>query len=117
MDETYKIWVAIIGLLLLGAIGYKLWEGFKRAVGTAVEEQFKSVSGAIEGITDKLRIIDKETCKNFLVRCIADIERGDSLSETEMQRFKEQYDHYREDLHQNTYLKDKVEKLKAEGKL
>lgn len=117
MAEDWRIATVILGLLLLGAIGYRLWEGFKKAVGSAVEEQFKGVSDAISGIQDKLRTIDKETCKNFLVRCIADIERGDSLSETEMQRFKEQYDHYREDLHQNTYIKDKVEKLKAEGKL
>ena len=117
MDETYKIWIAIISLLLLGAIGYKLWGGFKKAVKSAVDEQFKELTDTLTAIDTKLGKVDKETCKNFLVRCIADIERGDKLSETELQRFNEQYDHYIDDLHQNTYIKDKVSKLKAEGKL
>ena len=117
MEETYKIWVAIIGLLLLGAVGYKLWEGFKTAVKNAVDDQFTDLSQTLTDINDKLTKVDKEACKNFLVRCLADVERGDRMSETELERFSEQYDHYVKDLHQNTYIKDKVAKFKAEGKL
>ena len=68
MDETYKIWVAIIGLLLLGTVGYKLWGGFKIAVKNAVDEQFKDLSKTLTDIDNKLTKVDKETCKNFLVR-------------------------------------------------
>ena len=117
MDETYKIWVAIIALLLLGGVAYKLWGGFKTAVENAVKDQFKDLTDTLDDINTKLGKVDKEACKNFLVRCLADVERGNVMSETELQRFKEQYDHYTEDLHQNTYIKDKVQKLKAEGKL
>lgn len=115
--ETYKIWVAIIGLLLLGGVAYKLWGGFKMAVGNAVEEQFKTLTTTLTDIDNKLTKVDKETCKNFLVRCLADVERGEKMSETESERFWEQYDHYIKDLKQNTYVEAKVQKLQAEGKL
>ena len=117
MDETYKIWIAIITLLLLGAVGYKLWGGFKTAVKSAVDEQFKDITDTITGIDKKLAEVDKESCKNFLVRCLSDIEKGDGMTETEAERFWEQYDHYTKDLNQNTYIKEKVQKLKAQGKI
>lgn len=73
-------------------------------------------SALIKAITDQLTPIKMEICKNFLVRCFADIDRGDALTETELERFKEEYDYYT--THGgNTYIKDKYEKLKNEGKL
>jgi hypothetical protein len=116
MDEAYKIWVGVIGLLLLGAVGWKLWNGFKTAVKTAVDDNFKTITGQITEINTRLDKVNMEACKNFLVRCLADIDRGDELTETEAQRFKEQYDYYIK--HDgNTYIKDKYEKSKSEGKL
>ena len=44
--------------------------------------------------------VDASTCKNFLVRVMADT-----------------YAHYCDDLHLNTYIHDKYEKLKKAGKL
>ena len=76
----------------------------------------KIVSDQLKPIAEQLNKVDMETCKNFLVRCISDIERGDQMSETEIERFKEQYDHYVKN-GGNTYIKDKVDKLKADGKL
>jgi hypothetical protein len=116
MDEAYKIWVGVIGLLLLGAVGWKLWDGFKTAVKTAVDDNFKAITGQITEINARLDKVNMEACKNFLVRCLADIDRGDELTETEAQRFKEQYDYYIEH-NGNTYIKDKYEKSKSEGKL
>lgn len=116
MDETYRIWVALIGLLLLGAVGYRLWGGFKTAVKTAVDENFKAISDSIADINAKVDKSAMESCKNFLVRCLADIDRGDQLTETEAQRFKEQYDYYLQH-GGNTYIKDKYEKSKSEDKL
>ena len=115
MDE-YKIMVAVIGLLLLGAVGYKLWGGFKIAVKTAVDENFEAINATISSINTRLDKVDMESCKNFLVRCLADIEKGQGLTAAERMRFKEQYDYYL--AHGgNTYIKDEVDKYKAEGKL
>lgn len=67
-------------------------------------------------INRRLNKVDMQACKNFLVRCLSDLERGDDLGEVEKARFKEQYDYYI-DHDGNSYIKDKVEKYKAEGKL
>ena len=117
MDETYKIWVAIIGLLLLGGVAYKLWGGFKLAVKNAVDESFKEINKTLTDIDTRLVKVDKEACKNFLVRCLADVENGNTMTETETERFWEQYDHYIKDLKQNTYIEAKVQKLQQEGQL
>lgn len=111
-----QVLVALIGLISLGAGAYKIWNGFKTAVGNAVSEQFKTVTEAIAGINVRLDKIDMEASKNFLVRCLGDIEKGQGLTIAEKMRFKEQYDYYL--AHGgNTYIKDEVDKYKAEGKL
>jgi hypothetical protein len=68
-------------------------------------------------IRKELRSIDKATCKNFLVRCLADFEKGNKLSDVEIERFWEQYHHYTEELKENTYIKEWTERLKKEGKI
>ena len=93
---------------ILGGFGL-LYTKLKGALEKIITEQLKPIS-------DQLNKVDTETTKNFLVRCIADIERGDEMSETEKERFYEQYEHY-VSLGGNTYIKAKVEKLIAEGKL
>lgn len=61
--------------------------------------------------------VDASQCKNFLVRVMADIEQGNPIDEIEKERFYETYAHYSDDLHLNTYIHDKYEKLKKAGKL
>lgn len=101
---------ADIGLLTVIVVGFStVYLKLKDVLINTIKEQLKPVTDAIDKV-------DKETTKNFLVRCIADVERGDVISETEKERFYEQYEHY---LAQggNTYIKTKVDKLIAEGKL
>ena len=82
-----------------------------------ISESIESMIGKqLKPVIDTMKELDLETCKNFLVRCIADIERGDKMSETEVERFWEQYEHYTKQ-GGNSYIKEKVEKLKASGKL
>lgn len=68
-------------------------------------------------IRKDIRLLDKATCKNFLVRCLADFERGNKLSDIEVERFWEQYHHYTQELKENTYVKEWTERLKKEGKI
>lgn len=68
-------------------------------------------------IRKDIRAIDKGTCKNFLVRCLADFEKGNKLSDVEIERFWEQYHHYTQELKENTYIKEWTERLKKEGKI
>lgn len=109
--------LAGIGILIaLAGGGWKLWDGFKTAVSNAVAEQFKNLSTAIDDISDQLKKVDMETCKNFLVRCISDFENDQPINETEVERFWEQYDHYINKGH-NGYIKHKVEMLVREGRI
>lgn len=59
--------------------------------------------------------VDLQQTKNFLIRTLACLERGDELTEVEKLGLKEAYAHYTEDLHGNTYVKDEYEKAKAKG--
>lgn len=68
-------------------------------------------------IREDLKLIDKATCKNFLVRCLADFEKENEMSAVEIERFWEQYDHYVNELKENTYIKEWTERLKGEGKI
>ena len=68
-------------------------------------------------IRKELKLIDKATCKNFLVRCLADFEKENEMSAVEIERFWEQYDHYVNELKENTYIKEWTERLKGEGKI
>ena len=85
------------------------------AVNKVVDNQFKK---RIEPITDEIKNIKKDIktmdvgqCKNFLVRFLKDIEQGNEVDEVEISRASETYDHYKNDLGQNSYIHDKWEKL------
>lgn len=96
----------IVGLL--GGVGY---------LKTHIEEWFKKpLKEEIEPINQRLDAIDLNATKNFLVRCLKDIERGVDLSEVEMERFYEQYEHYKKE-GGNSYIKRCYEQLESEGKI
>lgn len=58
----------------------------------------------IENVMKRLDEIDKSQCKNYLVRFLKDKERGVQLSEIEIQRAHEAYEHYTDDLNGNNYI-------------
>jgi hypothetical protein len=71
----------------------------------------------MESSIDKgLEVAAMESCKNYLVACLGELEKGNELSEAEKQRFGEQYDYYT-DHDGNSYIMSKVEHFKAQGKL
>lgn len=57
-----------------------------------------------------------DNAKNYIVPFIAKLERGEPISEIELERFHEEYDYYVKH-GGNSYIKERVEKLKKEGKL
>lgn len=107
------------GIGLIGIIygGYKgLSKTITDTITKVVKDLLAPITKSIDDLNKRLNTVDQETCKNFLVRCLADVERGDQMTEIENERFWEQYAYYI-DHGGNTYIKNKVEKLKAEGKL
>ena len=81
-----------------------------------VAKQITEVRSEIAAVDSKVSRVDMETCKNFLVRYLADVERGEFVAEPEKQRFWEEYEHYTEN-GGNSYVKEWVERLKKEGKM
>lgn len=96
----------IVGLI--SGIGY---------LKTHIEAWFtKPLKRELEPIKEQIKEVDLNATKNYLVRCLKDIERGVNLSEVEMERFYEQYEHYKKS-GGNSYIKKCYEQLESEGKL
>lgn len=100
---------------LIGGIGY-LKTHLKEWMGLALKDQFDGLNGKIKALQERIDDVDLNTCKNFLVARLSEIEKDEKLDEIELERFYEQYSHYTE-MGGNSYIKNKVDKLRTEGKL
>ena len=100
---------------LIGGLSF-LHKHLKDWLSSSLEGQFSELKYEVQKISDHVNAVDVEACKNYLVRMLADIESGCSISEIEMSRFWEQYQHY-EHIGGNSYIHRKVEQLKEDGKL
>lgn len=107
----------------------RLEQARSEALMKPINEKLDSISGDITGLKNDMtelkndiQQVDAAQTKNYLVTTLARIEHGEYLSETEMERLVEGYDHYikkKEDggLGGNSYVKAKYEKLNEEGKI
>ena len=95
---------------LIGAVGTILI-----AMNKIIDKQFKKrmepINEEITNMKTNIKTIDVGQCKNFLVRFLKDIEQGNEVDEVEKFRASETYDHYKDDLGQNSYIHDKWNKL------
>ena len=71
----------------------------------------KVINKGFEPIYGKITKIDENQCRNFLVDFLADVEKGIEKDEVQIKRAYEVYEHYTKDLHKNSYMHDKWEKL------
>lgn len=69
------------------------------------------VNKTLEPINKSIKDLDVGQCKNFLVRFLADVENGKILDQVEIERAYEIYDHYTNDLKQNSYIHKRWEEL------
>lgn len=92
----------------------KLAELLANSLLTVLNEKLDKMK---EDIQKDIKKVDEECTKNFLVSFLKDVERGEPIDDVERERFYEAYDHYSNDLHLNSYIHKKVEKLEKEGKL
>ena len=84
-------------------------------VNKVIDKQFKircnGMMCEMQKIKEDIKTMDVGQCKNFLVRFLKDIEQGNEVDEVERERACEVYDHYTNDLEQNSYIHNKWEKL------
>lgn len=81
-----------------------------KAVKTSVEKGLKPIN-------DKIDRVDKNATMNYLVSRINDVDNGDKLTGVSKKRFFDEYQHYTQELHGNSYISEEVERLKKEGKI
>ena len=76
----------------------------------------KALEKALKPINEHMVSLDIGQCKNFLVRFLADVEKGKELDEVEVERAYEIYDHYTNDLKQNSYIHKRWKELMEKEK-
>ncbi len=106
--------IALLVALVSGVI--YLTSKLKTWIEKTLDGRFKELNDKIDDIDTKIDKVDMETCKNFLVRFLADVENGAVILDAEKQRFWEEYEHYISK-GGNSYIKEWVEKLKNKGYL
>ena len=90
---------------------------FVGIVGTILFGSKKIINKQLEPINKKIIKIDENQCRNFLVDFLADIDNGIKKDDVQIKRAYEVYEHYTNGLHKNSYIHDKWEKARKEGKL
>lgn len=107
--------IAFIVAILTGVS--TIMSKFKKWMKDSLQDSFEAVDKRMDDLKTQIQTVDLEQTKSFLVRFLADVEQGKAIDEIELERFWEEYDHYKTDLKGNTYIKKKVEKMEQEGKL
>lgn len=101
---------------LYGGVKY-LKKEIKDFLNSLLDSKFQTTNGKIDDVASALRTLDVQTTRNFLVRYLADVERGQYVYDTEKEQFWKEYDHYIEELKENSFIKKWVERLEEQGKL
>jgi len=93
-----------------------IYHYIKKALNKLFAEQLKAIDKRMDDLDKRIDAVDNNSCKNYLVTFLSDVEKDERIDEIEKERFYEQYEHYTKQ-GGNSYIKHKVEKLKSEGKL
>lgn len=119
MNEMEQVTLGQISIILtfivglISAVSY-LNQNTKKWLKMNLNEEFSNINNKIDDMDNRIQQIDLQTCKNFLVARISEVEKGIPLNEVERERFFEQYQHYK-DVGGNSYIKIKVEELQAKN--
>lgn len=65
----------------------------------------------LDPINETIKDLDISQCKNFLVNFLSNIENNEEIDEIQKQRAYEIYDHYTNDLKQNSYIHKRWKEL------
>ena len=107
-------WVVLIVGLIAG--GKVLYNSLKTLITKLLDDNFSDINNRIKDLSDKIDIVDLESTKNFLVARLSEVEQGKAFDEIEKERFYEQFEHY-ENQGGNSYIKNKIDNLREEGKI
>lgn len=81
-----------------------------------LRRELEPIADKVDDIAGQIEDESVERCKDFIVRTLSAVEKGEQVTSEELQRFYENYGHYTATGH-NGYIKKKVEALEKSGKL
>lgn len=81
------------------------------AVGVILGSMKKFLAKLMEPINKTILGMDERQCRMWLVDFMNDIENGIEKDEVQWKFAHEVYDHYTNDLHKNSYIHDKWERV------
>ena len=127
MFTNLTVGEAVVAILAFVAGLVAFFKGVEYLVGKAsgaihkwfsegLEQGFRPVNQKLAELDESTKELRLSVCKNYIVRFLSDLEQGQPVDEVERQRFYENYDTYIS-LGGNSYLRDKVERMRHEKKL
>lgn len=82
-----------------------------------IDESLAPTNKKLDDLDARVKQVDIDNCKNYLQQAISALDAGETMDSAAEQRFYENYDHYTQDLHLNSWVHREVERLEKEGKL
>lgn len=95
----------------VGVIIAPIKKNLTKTISDSIKKEIEPISREVNTINENIKALDVGQCKNYLVRFLADVEQGNKIDEVEKQRAYELYDHYTNDLKQNSYIHKRWEEL------
>lgn len=115
MDKITMIISTLIlllnAILTISAFVSKLKKPLDKVVDNKFKESLEPIYTKLSTIEHRTDKIDENQCRNFLVDFLSDVESGLEKDEIQIKRAYEVYEHYTKDLHKNSYIHDKWERL------
>ncbi len=71
-----------------------------------IKQEIAPVTSELKEIKEDIQRLDKNQCKNYLIEFLEDMKKGVKKTDIEKKRASEVYDHYKNDLHLNSYIHD-----------
>lgn len=96
--------------------GTAVYAFIKKHFNSAIQEQLKPTNEKLDNVAQRLKQVELDNCKNYLVKAISDLDAGEKFDKVSLERFYENYDKYT-NAGGNSYIHSSVDRLKKEGKL
>lgn len=113
VNEAIKF--AVLMGSFVTAIGV-MYKAIRSGIKKVFDAQTKTILDKIETLSKKVDQTEQSVCKNYIVPFLSSVERGEAMDQIEILRFWEEYDLYKS-AGGNSYIHDRVERLRKEGKL
>ena len=91
-------------------------KALKKWLESALTEKFSGIDTRLDDLNNNVSAMKMSACMDFLVTYLQDVSNGQQMDEVATQRFYEQYDYYTSH-GGNSYIREKVRKLKERGLL